>query len=72
MKYKIYVQDECEFCQQLESPEGINIEKIYINRDDFDGFKPPQVPVIQFTTFQLEGPYQINEFFKMIKDAQQK
>ena len=53
MKYKVYVQDECEFCQQLESPEGINIEKIYINRDDFDGFKPQQVPVIQFNTFQF-------------------
>ena len=71
MKYKVYVQDECEFCQQVELPEGINIEKIYINRDDFEGYKPAQVPVIQFNTFQIEGPYQINEFFKMIKNAQQ-
>jgi hypothetical protein len=71
MKYKVYVQDECEFCQQVELPEGINVEKVYINRDDFEGYIPEKIPVLQFKTFQLEGPYQINEFFKMIKDAKQ-
>ena len=35
MKIKIYVRDECDFCKQVEIPEKINVEKVYVNRDDF-------------------------------------
>ena len=69
MKFNIYVQDDCNFCKELEIPVGLDVEKIYINRDDFEGFRPANVPCLQLKTIQLEGPYQINEFLKIIYDA---
>ena len=69
MKFNIYVQDECDFCKQIEEFDNLDVNKIYINRDDFDGFRPSSVPVLQARTFQLEGPFQINEFLKIISDA---
>ena len=66
-KFIIYVQDDCDFCKEIIIPEGLEVTKIYTNRDDFEGFRPPSVPVLQTKTFQLEGPYQINEFLKLVK-----
>ena len=67
MKFKAYVQKECDYCKQIE--EFDNLEKVYIDSDDFDGFRPSNVPVLQTKTFQLDGPWQINEFLNIIKDA---
>ncbi len=69
MKFTIYIQDECDYCKQIVTPEGLNVNKVYINRDDFDGFKPPQVPVMQVAGVNFEGPYQINDFFKVLTHA---
>jgi hypothetical protein len=66
-KFNIYVQDDCDFCKEIEIPKGLDVTKVYINRDDFEGFRPANVPVLQLKTFQLEGPYQINEFLKLVK-----
>ena len=66
-KFNIYVQDDCDFCKEIEIPQGLEVTKTYINRDDFEGFRPANVPVLQLKTFQLEGPYQINEFLKLVK-----
>ena len=46
MKFNIYVQDDCDFCKELEIPVGLDVEKIYINRDDFEGFRPANVPCL--------------------------
>ena len=69
MQFKIYVQDKCDFCKELNIPENLDVEQVYINRDDFEGFRPAQVPVMQTTHMQLDGPYQINEFLKIVSDA---
>ena len=69
MKFKIYVQDNCDFCKEIKEFDNLDIEKVYINRDDFDGFRPSTVPVMQTKTFQLEGPYQINEFLQIVSNA---
>ena len=69
MKFKIYVQDNCDFCKEILEFDNLDIEKVYINRDDFDGFRPSTVPVMQTKTFQLEGPYQINEFLQIVSNA---
>ena len=66
-KFNIYVQDNCPYCDELIIPKGLDVTKVYINRDDFEGFRPANVPVLQLKTFQLEGPYQINEFLKLVK-----
>ena len=66
-KFNIYVQDNCPYCDEIEIPKELDITKVYINRDDFEGFRPSNVPVLQAKTFQLEGPAQINEFLKLIK-----
>lgn len=71
MKFTIYVQDECDYCKEIEDFNNLDIEKVYINRDDFDGFRPSSVPVMQLKSFQLEGPYQINEFLKIVNNAKQ-
>ena len=70
MKFNLYVQDNCDFCNQVEIPEGINVEMIYINRDGFVGFKPGNVPVIQHEGMNFEGPHGINALLQLAKDAQ--
>lgn len=69
MKFTIYVQDDCDYCKELVIPENLDVEKVYINRDDFEGFRPQSVPVIQTKTFQLDGPYAINELLKIVSNA---
>ncbi len=69
MKFTIYVQDDCDFCKELLTPDAIEIEKVYINRDDFEGFRPGSVPTLQLKTMNLEGPYMINEFLRIVNDA---
>ena len=65
-KFNIYVQDNCPFCDEVIIPEGMDVTKVYVNRDDFEGFRPNNVPVLQTKTFQLEGPAQISEFLKLV------
>ena len=69
MEFIIYVQENCQFCDELIIPEGITAKKVFIDKDDFVGFRPSQVPVIQTKQLQLQGPYQINEFLNIVKDA---
>ena len=71
MKLTIYVQDECDYCKEIEIPSNLNVEKVYINRDGFEGFRPQQVPVMQTKNIQLDGPYQINEFLNIVSDAKE-
>ncbi len=68
-KFNIYVQDNCDFCKEIIIPEGLEVTKIYTNRDDFESYIPQNVPVMQMKTFQLEGPYQINEFLDILANA---
>ncbi len=67
MKFNIYVQDNCPYCDEIIIPKELDVTKVYINRDDFEGFRPSNVPVLQTKTFQLEGPSQINEFLNLVK-----
>lgn len=71
MKFKIYVQDQCDFCKEVEIPSNLEVELVYINRDEYGAFKPSSVPVMQTDTLQLEGPHQINEFLKFLSDAKE-
>ena len=71
MKFKIYVQDQCDFCKELQIPDNLEVEQVYINRDGFEGFRPGNVPVMQTSQLQLEGPYQINEFLNIVSDAKE-
>ncbi len=66
---QIYVQDACPYCDEINIPVGVNAEKIYINRDDFKGFIPGSVPVIQFNGVTLEGPHAINAILTLIEKA---
>ena len=70
MKFTIYVQDNCDYCKELVIPEEIDVEYVYINRDDFSGFKPQNVPCIQQDALNFEGPQGINSILKIVKDAQ--
>ena len=69
MKIKIYVRDECNFCSDVVIPENLNVEKVYINRDGFDGFKPHNVPIMQLAGINIEGPHAINDLLQVINDA---
>ncbi len=66
---QIYVQDNCPFCDEIIIPEGVNVEKIYINRDGFIGFKPGNVPVTQLNGMNFEGPQPINLLLNIIDNA---
>lgn len=67
---QIYVQDGCDLCDQIHVPEGINVEKIYINRDDYAGFAPANIPVVQHDNINFEGPVGINILLTLVKQAQ--
>lgn len=71
MTFRIFVQDNCDFCKELSEFPSLNVEKVYINRDGFEGFRPANVPVLQHGSIQLEGPYQINDFLTCLEKAQQ-
>ena len=71
MKLNIYIQDNCDFCKQIEVPEGINVDFIYTNRDDYSGFIPTQLPVLQIYGVNFEGPYAINAILKIANNAKE-
>ena len=69
MKLNIFIKSNCDFCKQLELPEDININLINID-EDYTGFLPGNVPVLQYNGMNLEGPPVINTILKLIKDSQ--
>lgn len=70
MKFKVYVKDNCDFCAQVHPPEGLNVEIINIENENYTGFRPGVVPVLQYNLLNLEGPEAINGILNMAKDAQ--
>ncbi len=62
----IFVQDSCTYCDQLVIPTGVKTEKIYTNRDDYKGFAPANVPVMQIEGLNFEGPVVINTLLNII------
>ena len=69
MKLNIFIKNNCDFCAQLVIPEGVNIEKINID-ENYSGYKPEQVPVLQYNGINLAGPPIINSILQLVKNAQ--
>lgn len=69
MKLNIYTRENCDFCKQLVIPEGINVEEINLD-GDYSGFRPVQVPVLQYDGLNFEGPQIINSILHLVKTSQ--
>jgi len=70
MKLNIFTKDNCDFCAQVQIPEGINVSKINIDSGEYHGFLPATVPVIQVDGLNFEGPFVINSILKLVKESQ--
>jgi hypothetical protein len=66
---RIFIQNNCELCESIEIPESINIETINID-ENYDGFRPDQLPVLQIGTLNLVGPGVISIILKLMEDSQ--
>ena len=69
MELNIYTKENCDFCKQLEIPEGVNINLINIE-ENYSGFAPANVPVLQYNGLNLEGPPVINSILQLVKSSQ--
>ena len=66
---RIYVKNGCPHCEGIIIPEGLNVQKVFVD-GDYGGFVPPQVPVLQENGISLAGPPSINGFLISLKKAQ--
>lgn len=69
MKLNIFVRNNCDFCAQLNIPEGVNVDLINID-EDYSGFMPASIPVLQYEGMNLEGPPVINAILNLVKTSQ--
>lgn len=69
MKLNIYIRSNCDFCKQLELPEGVNIELINLD-EGYSGFAPANFPVLQYAGMNLEGSAVINSILQLVKSSQ--
>lgn len=66
---RIYTKKECPWCAQVVIPEGVNATFVDIE-ENYKGFVPTQVPIVQLNNLNLAGPEQINGLLNIIKKAQ--
>ena len=64
---KIYVKQNCPHCEGLLIPEGVDVEKIDI--EEYGGFRPSNVPVMQIDGINYEGPHVINSMMNLIQNS---
>ena len=68
---KLYVQEGCPACANIEIPEGIKVEKIDVKDESYNGFVPEQLPILQFNPqFNAQGDFFINQLLQQLKNAQ--
>ena len=68
---KLYIKKGCSHCENVLIPEGLKLETIDVDDETYTGFKPGNIPVLQFnSTFNAEGDFFINEVLKVVKEAQ--
>ena len=65
----IYVKTGCPHCEGIIIPEGLNVQKVFIDQG-YEGYIPPQVPCLQENAITLAGPPSINGFLVSLKKAQ--
>lgn len=68
---KLYKIKNCDQCEQVKVDESLNIKTIFIDDDQYDGFFPESVPVLQVAPgFNVNNKDYINNFLNTIKSAQ--
>ncbi len=70
MELKIFTKNDCEFCSQVVLHKEVHTTIINIDDEDYRGFKPEQVPVLQYNGVNFTGPPVINEVLTLVKNAQ--
>lgn len=65
---RIFTRENCPHCEALSIPEGIEVDKINIDKD-YGGFRPANVPVMQIDGINYEGPHVINNILSLINNA---
>lgn len=68
---KLYKVIDCEQCEATHVPKELNIETVFVDKPDYKGFAPENVPVLQVAPgFNVNGAQYINNFLNTIKSAQ--
>jgi hypothetical protein len=68
---KLYKIKNCEQCAQVEIDESLDIKTVFIDSEDYNGFAPDNVPILQVSPgFNVNGKDYINNFLNTIKSAQ--
>jgi hypothetical protein len=70
MELKIFTKNDCSFCDQLDIPKKIHTTVINIDEKKYQGFKPEQLPVLQYSGMNFQGPQAINEVLNLVRNAQ--
>ena len=70
MEIKIFTKDDCNFCDQLDIPKKIHTTVFNIDNKKYRGFKPEQVPTLQYEGLTFQGPEVINKVLNLIRNAQ--
>ena len=71
MKLNLFKQPNCPHCEMLDLPSNLKINVIDIT-DGYEGFIPPNVPVMQVAGLSFEGPDVINTILNVIADEDNK
>jgi|8_EtaG_2_1085327.scaffolds.fasta_scaffold23708_4 glutaredoxin 2 len=65
---KLFIKTECPHCGELKSENVTNLEIIEIDKPDYNGLLPGQVPVLQMEDgVQIWDGLAINSIFNEIR-----
>ena len=70
MELKIFIKNDCDFCSQVVLDDNIHTTIINIDDKEYRGFKPEQVPTLQYEGLTFQGPEVINKVLNLVRNAQ--
>jgi hypothetical protein len=70
MELKIFIKENCNFCDQLDIPKKIETTIFNVDSKEYRGFIPEQVPNLQYDGLSFQGPEVINKVLNLVRNAQ--
>lgn len=70
MEIKIFIKDDCNFCDQLDIPKKVKTTTFNISSKEYRGFTPEQVPMLQYEGLSFQGPEVINKVLNLVRNSQ--
>ena len=70
MKLNLFIKNNCDFCKSIIIPEEIDINIVNVEDDDYNGYVPDHVPMLQCNGVSMSTPHMITELLNLIKAGQ--